>query len=150
MKIQWLHELVDYLYGDRTYDLRNYILEQTAKSKDTSKGFFWEHVLAKKMKNHTKHLGGSTAGKDFDDYTEAKLAVFYKKRDGVLEASVSGVRTKIGDLRVCLVVPGEVWHRVYFMYIPHDSFQKYLKGSDALKITLDAKTGNIKIGRAHV
>lgn len=142
MKINFLHELVDYLHGDKTYDVRNYIMEQTAKMKDNNKGHFWESVLAKGM-THTILLGGNTVGMDFSDGTDAKFATFYKRADGVFEASVSNIRTKVGPLRVCLCVPGQSYHRVFFLFIPHDAFQKYTAGSDALKFTLNSKTGMV-------
>ena len=42
MKIQFLHELVDYLHGDRPYAVRSFIMEQIAKTVDNNKGHFWE------------------------------------------------------------------------------------------------------------
>jgi hypothetical protein len=142
MKINFLHELIDLLHGDKTYEVRKYIMEQTAKMKDNNKGLFWESVLAKNM-SHTNLLGGNTAGRDFSDDTDAKFATFYKRTDGVYEASVGNIRTKVGPLRVCLCVPGHNFHRVFFLFIPHFAYQKYTKGSDALKFTLNAKTGMV-------
>jgi hypothetical protein len=143
MKINFLHELIDYLHGDKPYEVRKYIMEQTAKMKDNNKGYFWENVLAKKMNEHTSLLGGNTVGKDFSDGTDAKFATFYKRNDGVFEASVSNIRTKIGPLRVCLCVPGQNFHRVHFLFIPYDAYQAYTAGSDALKFTLNAKSSMV-------
>lgn len=143
MKINFLHELIDYLHGDRPYEVRSYIMEQIAKTVDNNKGLFWEKVLAKAMKEHTTLLGRNAKGRDFTDNSDAKFATFYKRADGVFEASVSNVRTKIGDLRVCLCIPGSNYHRVFFLLIPNHAFQQYAKGSHALKFTLMAGSSNI-------
>jgi hypothetical protein len=143
MKVDFLHQLIDYIHGDKPYEVRQYIMEQTAKMKDNNKGYFWEKVLAKKMTKHTSLLGGNAVGRDFSDGTDAKFATFYKRTDGVFEASVSNIRRKVGPLRVCLCVPGQTYHRVYFLFIPYDAYQKYTAGSDALKFTLNSKTSMV-------
>ena len=143
MKINFLHELIDYLHGDRTYEVRSFIMEQIAKTVDNNKGYFWEEVLAKSMIEHTVLLGRNAVGRDFTDNSDAKFATFYRRADGVFEASVSNIRTKIGHLRVCLCVPGENYHRVFFLLIPNHAFQKYTEGSNALKFTIRAGNGNI-------
>lgn len=143
MKINFLHELIDYLHGDRTYEVRSFIMEQIAKTVDNNKGYFWEEVLAKSMIKHTTLLGRNAVGRDFTDNSDAKFATFYRRADGVFEASVSNIRTKIGHLRVCLCVPGENYHRVFFLLIPNHAFQKYTEGSNALKFTIRAGNGNI-------
>ena len=143
MKINFLHELIDYLHGDRPYEVRSYIMEQIAKTVDNNKGLFWEEVLAKSMIKHTTLLGRNAVGRDFTDNSDAKFATFYRRSDGVFEASVSNIRTKIGHLRICLCVPGENYHRVFFLLIPNHAFQKYTIGSDALKFTIRAGNGNI-------
>lgn len=143
MKIDFLHQLIDYIHSDKPYEVRQYIMEQTAKMKDNNKGYFWEKVLAKKMTEHTSLLGGNAVGRDFSDGTDAKFATFYKRTDGVFEASVGNIRKKVGPLRVCLCVPGQTYHRVYFLFIPHDAYQKYTAGSDALKFTLNSKTSMV-------
>ena len=143
MKINFLHELIDYLHGDRTYEVRSFIMEQIAKTVDNNKGYFWEEVLAKSMIKHTTLLGRNAVGRDFTDNSDAKFATFYRRADGVFEASVSNIRTKIGHLRVCLCVPGENYHRVFFLLIPNHAFQKYTEGSHALKFTIRAGNGNI-------
>jgi len=143
MKINFLHELVDYLHGDRPYAVRSFIMEQIAKTVDNNKGHFWEEVLAKSMLEHTTLLGRNAVGRDFTDNSDAKFATFYKKSDGVFEASVGNIRNKIGHLRVCLCVPGENYHRVFFLLIPNHAFQHYTKGSNALKFTIRAGNGNI-------
>lgn len=143
MKVNFLHELVDYLHGDKPYEVRNYIMEQIAKTKDNNKGYFWEHVLKKGMSSHTQHIGGNERGRDFTDNTDAKIAVFYKRNDGVYEASVGNIRTKIGTLRICAVVPGTTYHRTFFLLIPPEGYKRYIDGSDCLKLTLKAGTGNI-------
>lgn len=143
MKINFLHELIDYLHGDRTYEVRSFIMEQIAKTVDNNKGYFWEEVLAKSMIKHTTLLGRNAVGRDFTDNSDAKFATFYRRSDGVFEASVSNIRTKIGHLRVCLCVPGENYHRVFFLLIPNHAFQKYTEGSNALKFTIRAGNGNI-------
>ena len=143
MKVNFLHELIDYLHGDKPYSVRNYIMEQTAKIKDNNKGHFWELVLEKAMSSHTTLLESNAWYRDFADGSDAKFATFYKRTDGVYEASVSNIRKKIGPLRVCLCVPGETYHRLFFLFIPHHAYQGYAEGSDALKFTLKANTGNI-------
>jgi hypothetical protein len=143
MKVNFLHELVEYLHGDKPPEVRKYIIEQTTDLKEYNKGLFWEQVLAKGMIGHTELLGGNTVGKDFTDGSDAKFAMFYKRNDGVYEASVSNIRTKIGPLRVCLCIRGTSMHRVFFMLIPHDAYQKYAIGSNTLKFTLNSKTGMV-------
>ena len=143
MKINFLHELIDYLHGDRIYAVRAFIMEQIAKTVDNNKGYFWEEVLAKSMIGHTTLLGRNAVGRDFTDNSDAKFATFYRRSDGVFEASVGNIRTKIGHLRVCLCLPGENYHRVFFLLIPNHAFQHYTKGSDALKFTIRAGNSNI-------
>ena len=143
MKIQFLHELVEYLHGDRPPEVKSYIMEQIAKKVDSNKGHFWEEVLEKAMASHTTLLGRNAKGRDFTDDSDAKFATFYRKKDGVFEASVGNVRTKIGPLRICLCVPGENYHRVFFLLIPNEAFQLYAIGSDALKFISRSNNGNI-------
>ena len=145
MNFNWLHEMIDYGYDDKPAEVRAYLIEQTAETTDNNKGFMWEHVLNKSMQAHTTFKGGNYAHMDWLDTTDAKIATFYKRKDGVWEASISNIRTKVGPLRVCLVVPGHtpLRHRVHFLFIPHAAYQKYARGSDSLKITLNAKTNNI-------
>ena len=118
-------------------------MEQIAKTVDNNKGYFWEEVLAKSMIGHTTLLGRNAVGRDFTDNSDAKFATFYRRSDGVFEASVGNIRTKIGHLRVCLCLPGENYHRVFFLLIPNHAFQHYTKGSDALKFTIRAGNSNI-------
>ena len=141
--MRWLHELIEYAYGERDPQIKQYILEQAMNTSDNNKGYMWEYVLNKAMHTHTTWLGGRFPHMDYTDTTDAKIGTFYRRKDGVWEASIGNIRTKVGPLRVCLVVPGENLHRLYFLFIPHAAYQKYTKGSDALKITLNAKTNNI-------
>ena len=142
MKVQFLHELVDFLHRDRPLVVKQYIIEQLQLI-DNNKGYFWEQVLNKAMSYHTTLLGKNAVGRDFTDNSDAKFATFYRKSDGVFEASVGNIKTKIGHLRVCLCLPGENYHRVFFLLIPNHAFQHYTKGSDALKFTIRAGNGNI-------
>lgn len=140
--MQFLHKLIDYVYEDDIHEVRKHVVKQVVKSKDNNKGYLWEQALAKAMKGHTKWLGGNTKGMDFSDGSDAKIAVFYQKKSGlryVWEASVSGIGNKKGPLRVCLVVPGENYHRLFFMFIPYNAYQEYINGSDALKFGLNSK-----------
>ena len=139
--IKFLHELVDYLHADKTYDVRKYVQEQISKTVDNNKGHFWEEVLQKAMRKHTTLLGGNARGRDFTDNSDAKIGVFYRcmDRNGIRnkwEVSIGGIQNKIGPLRVCLVVPGDNYHKVFFLFIPHEAYQKYKDGSDALKFGL--------------
>ena len=143
MKIRSLNELVEYLHEDKSIDVKEYIVNQVAKTTDNNKGSFWEEVLEKAMYSHTKRLHNNAVGRDFEDNSDAKIATFYRKTNGKLEASVSGIRNKIGTLRVCLCVPGQSYHRLMFMKIPHEAYQKYTSGSDAIKLTLSS-TGNVQ------
>lgn len=137
MKIKFLHELIDYLHGDKPYMVRNYIMTEISKTTDNNKGKFWEQVLGKAMP-HTKLLEGNARGRDFSDDTDAKFATYYQKADGAYQASIGNIRTKIGDLRVCLCVPGENYHKVYFLYIPYNAYQSFTTGSDSLKFGLSS------------
>ena len=131
-------DLIDFLHSDKSYDTRKYIVEQIVRTPDQNKGFFWEKVLAKAMP-HCKYIGGNNKGYDFlPCMSDAKIATFYKKTDGKLEASI-GIKNKVGTLRVCLVVPGQFYHRVCFMLIPYESYKKYLKGSGALKVHINER-----------
>ena len=137
--MMFLYDLVNYLYEDsQPESVKLFLQEQYAKTIDQNKGFFWEKVLEKKMKEHTKLLGGRTVGRDFEDNTDAKFSTFYKKDHGLgdWQASVSNIRSKIGPLRVCLCVPGDRLHRVHFLFIPREAVIPYLEGSDALKFGL--------------
>lgn len=97
----------------------------------------------KAMSHHTTLLGKNAVGRDFTDNSDAKFATFYRKKDDIFEASVSNIKTKIGHLRVCLCLPGENYHRVFFLLIPNHAFQHYTKGSNALKFAIRAGNGNI-------
>lgn len=135
----FLHELIEFLYGtSQPESVKSFLIEQYAKTVDNNKGFFWEKVLEKKMKNHTVLLGSNTPGRDFGDNTDAKFSTYYKKDNGLgaWEASVSNVRKKIGPLRVCLCVPGDKLHRLHFLFIPRHAYVPYITGSDALKFGL--------------
>ena len=143
MKVQFLHELVEYVHGHRPKEVKSYIMEQITETVDNNKGHFWELALEKAMTEHTTLLGRNAVGRDFTDNSDAKFATFYRKSDGVFEASVGNIKTKIGHLRVCLCLPGENYHRVFFLLIPNHAFQRYTKGSDALKFTIRAGNGNI-------
>lgn len=135
----FLHDLINFLYEtSQPESVKLFLAEQYAKTVDNNKGFFWEKVLEKKMKDHTRLIGGNTLGKDFTDFTDAKFSTFYKKNHGLgdWEASVSNIRKKIGPLRVCLCVPGEKYHRVHFLFIPREAYEPYTAGSDALKFKL--------------
>ena len=139
MKVQFLHQLVDYIHSDKNYEVRSYIMENVAKTTDNNKGLFWEKVLQKAMQEHTKLLKHNTPYRDFDDDSDAKFATYYKRADGAYEASVSGIRTKIGPLRVCLCVPGQDYHKVHFLFIPYENYQKFKSGSNALKFGLSPR-----------
>ena len=142
MKVQFLHELVDFLHEDRPAIVKQYVIEQLNLI-DNNKGYFWEQVLKKAMSHHTTLLGKNAVGRDFTDNSDAKFATFYRKKDDIFEASVSNIKTKIGHLRVCLCLPGENYHRVFFLLIPNHAFQHYTKGSNALKFAIRAGNGNI-------
>lgn len=140
-KIKTLIDLIDFTHQDKSTDVKNYIIEQ-ALSIDNNKGKLWEDTLSKAMASHTILLGGNTKGRDFTDSTDAKFSVFYKKSDGKWEASVSNIRHKIGPLRVCLCYPGENYHRLFFLFIPYEAYQKYTVGSSCLKFKISPR-GNI-------
>lgn len=138
--MKFLHELIDYLHGDKPYAVRSYLMTQYSKTTDNNKGKFWEEVLEKAMP-HTRLLEGNAWGRDFDDDSDAKFATYYHKENGLgsFEASVSNIRTKIGYLRICLCVPGENYHKLHFLLIPKEAYEPYLKGSNALKFGLSPK-----------
>jgi hypothetical protein len=134
--METITDLIDFLYRDKVYQLRQHVLEQVVRSPDNNKGHFWEQCLEKAMKPHTKLVGGNTKGYDFlPCKSDAKFSTFYKRSDGVYEASV-GIENKIGTLRVCLVAPGHDRHRLYFLLIPYKAYIPYQKGSQSIKITL--------------
>lgn len=137
--MKFLANLVDYLHSDKTYEVRNHIMNEVAKTPDNNKGRFWELSLAKKMASHTKLLEHNAHGRDFDDDSDAKFATYYKRSDGKYEASIGNIRTKIGPLRVCLCVPGESHHKLHFLFIPYEAYQPYLEGSNALKFGLSPR-----------
>lgn len=143
MKVKSLDQLINYLHEDKSPDVKQFIINQIAKSVDSNKGYFWEDVLEKAMKSHTTRLHGNAVGRDFDDDTDAKFATFYRKSSGIYEASISGIKNKIGTLRVCLCVPGQGYHRVMFMRIPKSAYERYALGSNAIKFTM-SPTGNIQ------
>lgn len=143
MKFRSLSQLVDYLHEDKSPDVKKYISDKIVRTVDTNKGYFWEEVLEKAMQGHTTRLPGNAVGRDFADGSDAKFAVFYRKRSGIIEASISGIRNKIGTLRVCLCIPGQEHHRLMFMLIPYSAYSRYMAGSDAIKITM-SKTGNVQ------
>ncbi len=137
--------MIAYGYSEEPLEVRRYLIKQIVHTADNNKGFMWEHVTDKAMHHHTALLGGNYPHMDRLDTTDDKIGTFYLRSDGVWEASVNNIRTKVGPLRVCLVVPGHApdRHRVHFLFIPHAAYQKYKKGSNALKFTLDSKTNNI-------
>lgn len=136
--MKFLHELVDYLHNDKPQSVKHYILTEIAKTPDNNKGYFWEKVLARAMHNHTKLLKHNAYGQDFEDSTDAKFATYYRRNTGFnnWEASISNIRNKVGPLRVCLCVPGQYYHKVYFLFIPYDDYQIYTQGSNAIKFGL--------------
>lgn len=139
--MKFLHELIDYLHGDKTYEVRKYIMTQCSKTTDNNKGKFWEEVLGKAMKSHTKLLEHNAHYRDFDDDSDAKFATYYHRDNGMgaFEASVSNIRNKIGHLRICLCVPGDNYHKLHFLLIPKEAYEPYLKGSNALKFGLSPR-----------
>ena len=135
-----VQDLINYLYEDKSSDVKDYIKEQVVKTADNNKGFFWEKVLEKAMP-HTKLLGGNTAHFDFTDGSDAKIGTFYSRKGsntGKKEVSI-GIKNKTGILRVCLVVPGQSYHRVFFLKIPPDAYDPYLNGSSAIKFGLSPR-----------
>lgn len=136
--MQTISDLIDFLHHNKPYSVRDYVVEQVVHSSDNNKGHFWELCLAKAMP-HASLIGGNNKGFDFlPCKSDAKIATFYRKKNGVLEASV-GIKNKEGTLRVCLVVPGQHRHKVHFLLIPHSAYKHYQKGSDAIKLTLNAR-----------
>tara|TARA_R110000868_G_scaffold359090_1_gene620890 strand:- start:2372 stop:2788 length:417 start_codon:yes stop_codon:yes gene_type:complete len=109
-----------------------------ANTTDSYKGVLWEKGLDKGMYTHTTLLGGSTPHLDFTDTTDAKWGTFYQilDKNGKLrwQCSISNFHTKIGPLRVCLCVPGLLYHKLYFLFIPHEAYITYK--SKALKFGL--------------
>lgn len=139
-----INDLIDYLYCDQSEDTKKFIVEQLVKDPDSNKGFFWEKVLAKAMAGTAILLGKNTKGMDFDDYSDAKFCVFGRKKGSTgMEASISGIRNKVGTLRVCLCVPGQHFHRLMYMLIPHEAYAPYKSGSKALKVSLSPR-GNVQ------
>jgi hypothetical protein len=139
--MQTLTDLIDFYHKDAPYNIREHVLNEVARSADNNKGFFWEKVLAKAMP-HAKLIGGNNKGYDFEPCkSDAKISTFYRKSDGIWEASI-GITNKIGTLRVCLVVPGQYRHRLIFMLIPYEAYKNYQRGSSALKVRLNRR-GNI-------
>lgn len=130
-------DLINYLYEDKPEEVRKFLVDQIAKSTDYNKGYLWEHVLAKAMP-HTVLLGGNTKGMDFTDGSDAKIGTYYRKSDGKQEVSV-GIKNKTGTLRVCLVVPGQNFHRVFFLLIPEYAHKPYSDGSQAIKFGLSPR-----------
>ena len=139
MKMKFLHNLVDYIHSDKHYEVRSHIMKTIAKTTDNNKGFFWEQVLQKSMLDHTRLLEHNAPYRDFDDNSDAKFATYYKKVDGAYEASVSGIRKKIGPLRICLCVPGQDFHKVYFLFVPYEEYYGFKEGSNALKFGLSPR-----------
>jgi hypothetical protein len=128
---KFLHELVDYLYEDESQEVRNFALKQMLKD-DQLKGRFWEQVLAKGML-HTVILERNAHYRDYADNSDAKFAMVCRYADGRMQATISGIEKKIGDLRICMGMPGANLHRIYFMRIPYSYYSK--RSKHPLKIT---------------
>lgn len=137
VKIREVKDLINYLYEDKPEEVIKFLINQIAKSTDYNKGYLWENVLAKAMP-HTKLLGGNTKGMDFTDGSDAKIGTYYRKSDGKKEVSV-GIKNKTGTLRVCLVDPGQDFHRVFFLLIPEHAYKSYSEGSQAVKFGLNPR-----------
>jgi len=135
-----INDLIDYLYTDKSSDVKQYVSEQVVRTADNNKGFFWEKVLEKAMP-HTTLLGGNNPYCDFTDGSDAKIGTFYPRKGsnaGKKEVSI-GIKNKTGTLRVCLVVPGSSYHRVFFLKIPPDAYAPYTSGSSAIKFGLSPR-----------
>lgn len=116
----YLHQLVDFLYEGSSKEIKDHEIGQILAD-DHSKGRFWERVLAKCMP-HTVILERNAPHRDYDDDSDAKFAMLTRYASGAMQATISGVKNKIGDLRVCMCVRGQHMHRVYFMRIPYEYY----------------------------
>lgn len=145
-----INDLIDFLHNDKTYDVRQHIVEQIVYTPDNNKGLFWEKVLEKAMRNHTQLIGGNNPYYDYTDGSDAKIGTFYKRNGqntGKKEVSI-GIKNKTGLLRVCLVVPGQFRHQVHFMRIPYHAYKD--SKSSAIKFGLSPRgtpTGKLSIYR---
>jgi len=144
-----LTEMIDVIYGDKPYVLRQHIQKEVLSNVSyASKGFLWEDILEKFMP-HTDRCPPGTAHMDFTDGSDAKLAVFHPRKDpksGMIiryEASISGIRTKEGPLRVCLVTKSlsNGVDTLDYLLIPNQSLKPYLTGSNALKVSKSPRGG---------
>lgn len=128
----FLQDLVNFLYADESPDVREFKTKEIL-SYDTNKGFFWEDVLAKAMP-HTERLKRNAHYMDFLDGSDAKFAVagFYTK--GPLVATIHK-QNKTGPLRVCICVPGQHQHKVYFMLIPYE-YHSQLTPNTPIKVVI--------------
>jgi hypothetical protein len=129
---KFLHELVYDLYEDEADSVKEFMVKEILKDVN-NKGNFWERVLAKHMKHHTKLLEHNAWYMDFDDGTDAKFATSVRYESGVFQASI-GIENKTGTLRVCMVNLGDKFHKLYFMMIPY-SFYSTRNPESPLKVT---------------
>ena len=128
----FLQDLVNFLYEDQPLAVRDFKIKELL-SHDTNKGFFWKRVLAKAMP-HTVLLERNSWFRDYSDGSDAKFAVAGHYAKGPLVATIHK-QNKIGPLRVCICVPGQFSHRVYFMLIPYEYHSK-LNPDSPIKITM--------------
>lgn len=119
---KFLHELVDYLYDTQPKVIKDFALNQILED-DQSKGRFWEKVIAKSM-THAVLLERNAPYRDYSDNSDAKFCMLVRYSSGTMQATISGVENKIGDLRVCICVRGQNVHRLYFLRIPYSYYSK--------------------------
>jgi hypothetical protein len=134
-KPQFLHEMVKDLYED------DKIFEHKLKElleDSNSRGSFWEQVLEKYMREHTKRLKRNAWYMDFDDGTDAKFTVASTRTSGrgSYQATIN-YENKTGPLRVCMtfIGAGYKYHRLYFMLIPHSYYSTLNNNNSPIKIT---------------
>lgn len=118
--IKFLDELVDFLYPRHPYGFKADKMKELLDPGNSGKGRFWEKVVEKGMAGTANLLEANAHGRDMDDNTDMKFALFttWNSSKGFRKAATIGIENKIGPLRICLCYPGIDSHKVFFMFVP--------------------------------
>lgn len=96
--------------------------------------------FAIQRKGKLKKNARNTKGSDFEDNSDSKYVTVshYETKLGTISsyASISGLRNKIGTLRVMVYEP--ITDVNYFFRIPHRVYAPYTDADDSLKIWFDS------------
>lgn len=137
--VQFLDQLIDYLYGHKSYDYRAEKEKELLDPANSGKGLFWEKVVEKGMEGRAHLLETNHPGCDMNDKTDMKFATFTTwNSNNFAKVATIHIENKIGPLRICLVYPGRDKHKVYFMFVPTEAHINR-KTSHPVKITWSAE-----------